>query len=208
MLKKKKFLIPIVIIVLLACIVGVILLVELLSPEVSKDEWQDTPELALKREVAYGAEFVDASQTATAEDVLSVGLMLDKLELADNNALYAIFLSKSDIFTIAKLTKDPATGKWKYHSTLLYEKDLSNPAYIYNAQAPDHPLAQTHFKDAETGYILGLKFRDGATVRVNDAQAKMKTYVFTANATAYSVDLWYVTEDLPTDGLSIQYKSN
>ena len=205
MLKSRKLLIPLIIAVAIACAVGIVLLIDSLSSDVSKDEWQDTPELALKREIKYGAEYVN---TAKTEDVLAVGLMLDKLEFEDKNTMYAIFLSKSNIFTIAKLTKDPATSKWKYHSTLLYEKDLANPNYIYNPQEPDHTLLKTHFKDAENGYILGLKFRDGSAVRVNNTSAKMKTYIFTINGTTYSVDLWYVTEDLPENGLSIQYKTN
>lgn len=208
MLKNKKILIPLIIVIALVCIIGIILLVDSLSSGVSKDEWQDTPELALKREVEYCAEYVDTANTTKAEDVLSVALMLDKLEFEDKNTMYAIFLSKSDIFTVAKLTKDPATGKWKYHSTLLYETDLANPHYIYNSQDPDRTLLKDHCKDTETGYLLGLKFRDGATVRVNGASAKMKTYVFTINGTSYSLDLWYVTENLPEDGLSIQYKTN
>ena len=205
MLKSRKLLIPLIIAVAIACAVGIVLLIDSLSAGVSKDEWQDTPELALKREIKYGAEYVN---TAKTEDVLAVGLMLDKLEFEDKDTMYAVFLSKSNIFTIAKLTKDSATGKWKYHSTLLYEKDLANPHHIYNSQDPDRTLLKTHFKDVENGYILGLKFRDGSAVRVNDTSAKMKTYIFTINGTAYSIDLWYVTEDLPENGLSIQYKTN
>lgn len=205
MLKSKKVLIPLAILVALICIVGIILLLDSLSPDVSKDEWQNTPELALKRELTYGAENIG---TAKTEDVLSVALMLDKLEFADKNTMYAVFLSKADIFTVAKLIKDPATSKWKYHSVLLYEKNLANPNYIYNSQNPDRTLVQDHFKDAENGYILGLKFRDNTTVRVNDISAKMKTYTFTAAAATYSIDLWYVTENLPEEGLSIQHKVN
>ncbi|MBE6630742.1 MAG: hypothetical protein E7624_07845 [Ruminococcaceae bacterium] len=204
MLKSKKFLIPFIAVVALICVFGIILLIDSLSPAVSKEEWQSTPELALKREVEYGAENIG---TAKTEDVLSVALMLDKLEFADTNTLYAIFLSKADIFTIAKLTKDAATGKWKYHSTLFYEKDLANSTCIYNAQNPDRTLTKDHFKDAENGYILGLKFRDGATVRVNNTPAKMKTYGFQINGTDYSLDLWYVSENIPEEDLCIQYKS-
>lgn len=205
MLKSKKFLIPFITIVALICIFGVILLIDSFSSAVSKDEWQDTPELALKREVEYGAKSIG---TAKTEDVLSVALMLDKLEFEDKNTMYAIFLSKADVFTVAKLTKDTTTGKWKYHGTLLYETDLAHPSYIYNSQDPDRILVQDHCKDAENGYILGLKFRDNTTVRVNDISAKMKTYTFTAAATTYSIDLWYVTENLPEEGLSIQYNAN
>ena len=206
MLKNKKFLIPLIVVVALICIVSIALIVDSLSSSVSKDEWQNTPELALKREVKYGTEYIDTTNTNKTEDVLSVGLMLDKLEFEDKNTLYAIFLSKSDIFTVAKLTKDPATGKWKYHSTLLYEQDLANPNYIYNSQDTDHTSGKTHFKDIDTGCIFGLKFRDASSVHVNDTQAKMKTYVFTIDGISYSIDLWYVTENMPQDGLSIQYK--
>lgn len=208
MLKTKKILIPLIVVVALICITGIIFLVDSLSPDVSKDEWQDTPELALKREVKYGAEYMDPANTTKTADVLSVALMLDKLEFENENMMYAVFLSQSDIFTVAKLTKDPTTGKWKYHSTLLYEPDLANPHYIYNSQDPDRTLLKDHFKDTETGYLLGLKLRDGSTVRVNGISAKMKTYVFTRGSTSHSLDLWYVTENLPENGLSIQYKTN
>ena len=205
MLKNKKILILGIIVVALIFFVTIVLLIDSFSSGVSKDEWQNTPELALKREVQYGAEYIDSAKT---EDVLSVALMLDKLEFEDKNALYAIFLSKADIFTVAKLTKDAATGKWKYHSTLFYEKDLGNSTYIYNAQNPDCTLTKDHFKDAENGYILGLKFRDNTTVRVNDMPAKMKSYGFNVNDISYSIDLWYVSEDIPEEGLSIQYKTH
>ena len=208
MLKNKKIIIPLTILSLLIFIFAAFLVIDSLSSNVSKDEWQSTPELALTREAKYGAEYINADNTAKTADVLQVKLMLDKVEIEGKNTVYAIFLSKADIFTVAKLIKDPATGKWKYHSTLLYEKDLSNPGYIYNSQEIDCTLQQEYFKDIEAGCVFGLKFRDNATVQVNGSAAKMKTYVFVTNAVTYSIDLWYVTDNLPTEEISLQYKSN
>ena len=208
MLKNKKIIIPLTILSLLVFAFAAFLLIDSLSPNVSQDEWQNTPELALAREVEYGAEYIDAENTAKSADVLQVKLMLDKVEIDGANTTYAIFLSKANVFTIAKLIKDPSTEKWKYHSTLLYEKDLSKPEYIYNSQESNHTLRKEYFKDIEAGCVLGLKFRDNATVLLNGAATKMKTYVFVANGVTYSIDLWYVTDNIPAEEITLQYKSN
>ena len=137
------------------------------------DGWQDTPQLALKKEAE--------SSTIDEERVLTVDYLLDTFYMDD--MAFMLYVSANETLVSAYFVKNDE-GQYHFHA---YGEDylLANPTFSERESF----AAASYSQNGTRTY--GYKY-SVTQIKVNGAEPKTKTYTFTYEGIEYSIDYWWI----------------